>query len=183
MLANTCRDMVLYQPVYRPGEWDDLPELVPLADWDQHMAHNISVLAYDPSFPYCFPYAACDGSFIKKTPGYAGSRDHGIGEHVEWSSASASSDLQKGEASLDIDYLLAQALAATSVTFISYDISCQFRCPGHYQGSLWAKLLGPNVVKKHISRMGFKLIHEFREAREGRNQGKQGHMCEPVESV
>ncbi|KAJ7715976.1 hypothetical protein B0H16DRAFT_1477055 [Mycena metata] len=113
MDENPCREMVVYQPLYRPAEeWDDLPELIPDEDWCKHMVNNISVLAYHASFPY----VACDGSFVMKPRGYASRcRDHGIGERAEryFSSAFASSaDLQKGEAYVDVDYQLSQALAA-----------------------------------------------------------------------
>ncbi|KAJ7041696.1 hypothetical protein C8F04DRAFT_1252625 [Mycena alexandri] len=96
MVENTCRDMVLYRPIYGPGEDWDLPELIPLADWDKHVAHKISILAYDPSLPYV-PYVACDSSLIKKA--------HGYGEADAAGSASTN-DLLKGEAYVDIDYLL-----------------------------------------------------------------------------
>ncbi|KAJ7022826.1 hypothetical protein C8F04DRAFT_1194100 [Mycena alexandri] len=114
MTANTCREMVLYQPVYRAENDNEIPPLISDEDWTDHMARKLVLAYHEPIL-----FAACDSSYILK-------------KKCQYTlCTSAGSSLQKGERYANIDYCYSQ-IQADGQLVLSYDYSCQFvACARH----------------------------------------------------
>ncbi|KAJ7040184.1 hypothetical protein C8F04DRAFT_1254360 [Mycena alexandri] len=147
MVPNACREMVLYQPVYKPGAMSDngdleVPALISDKDWAKHIAHT-PLLAYD--VPIMF--LSCNGSYVpndlKKKKSRADDWDVGERERVctQWHSASTSScDLQKGERYADLGYIFTK-ITETVKLELTYNYNCEFICAcACHKAALRAKL-------------------------------------------